>query len=84
MTRRLTSMQPEYTFNGPGMVPFAYDQDNFWYKLSRIALTQASPGMYVRRLRWAGEILHDLEEIGASVSLCTERVCKGMQRHYSK
>ncbi|WP_417203924.1 UvrD-helicase domain-containing protein [Sutterella wadsworthensis] len=71
MTRRLTSSMPEYTFNGPGMVPFAYDQDNFWYKLSRIALTQASPGMYVRRLRWAGEILHDLEEIGASVSLCT-------------
>ncbi|MCS7934102.1 ATP-dependent helicase [Pseudomonas aeruginosa] len=73
MTRRLVASMPEYAFDGPGMVPFARDPDNFWYKLSRIALTQASPGMYVRRLRWAGEVLHDLEGAGASVSLLTRK-----------
>jgi hypothetical protein len=73
MTRRLVASMPEYSFDGPGMVPFARDTENFWYRLSKIALTQASPGMYVRRLRWAGEILNDLEAAGASVSKLTRR-----------
>jgi superfamily I DNA/RNA helicase len=46
------------------MVPFARDTENFWYKLSRIALTEPSPGMYTRRLRWAGEVLRDLRHVG--------------------
>ncbi len=64
MTRRLVSRMPEYEFDGPGMVPFARDPDNFWYKLARIALTSASPGLYVRRLRWAKEILSELDAAG--------------------
>jgi DNA helicase II / ATP-dependent DNA helicase PcrA len=73
MTRRLVASMPEYTFDGPGMVPFARDPENFWYKLSKITLTQASPGMYVRRLRWAGDILNDLEAAGANVSKLTRK-----------
>ncbi|HCM62106.1 MAG TPA: ATP-dependent helicase [Morganella sp. (in: Bacteria)] len=73
MTRHLVTKMPEYEFDGPGMVPFARDPDNFWYKLSRIALTQASPRMYVRRLRWAGEVLSDLEDVGANVSMLTRQ-----------
>ena len=68
MTRRLVAALPEYAFNGPGIVPFARDVDNFWYKLSRIALTQASPQMYVRRARWIGEVLAALADVGADVS----------------
>lgn len=68
MTRRLVAALPDYRFDGPGMVPFARDIDNFWYKLSRIVLTEASPGMYVRRLRWAGEVLSALDDAGANVS----------------
>lgn len=66
MTRRLVSRMPEYEFDGPGMVPFARDIDNFWYKLARIALTSASPALYVRRLRWAKEILVELEAAGVT------------------
>lgn len=68
MTRRLVSRMPEYEFDGPGMVPFARDPDNFWYKLARIALTNASPRLYVRRLRWAKEILIELEAAGVSTA----------------
>lgn len=68
MTRRLVVNMPEYEFDGPGMVPFARDIENFWYKLSRIALTEPSPGMYVRRLRWAGEILNELNDVGIETS----------------
>ncbi|MGF6903440.1 UvrD-helicase domain-containing protein [Paraburkholderia sp. GAS348] len=73
MTRRLVASIPEYSFDGPGMVPFARDTENFWYKLAKIALTQASPSMYMRRLRWAGEILNDLETVGVSASGLTRK-----------
>jgi DNA helicase-2/ATP-dependent DNA helicase PcrA len=68
MTRRLVAAMPDYRFDGPGMLPFARDIDNFWYKISRIVLTEASPGMYVRRLRWAVEVLTALNDAGANVS----------------
>jgi superfamily I DNA/RNA helicase len=64
---------PEYEFDGPGMVPFARDPDNFWYKLARIALTSASPMLYVRRLRWAKELLVELETSGVSTSGMTPK-----------
>ncbi|MFS2003795.1 3'-5' exonuclease [Duganella sp. CT11-25] len=68
LTRRLIAAMPQYEFDGPGMVPFAWDMENFWYKLSRIGLTQASPRMYIKRVRWANEVIRDLEIAGAPVS----------------
>lgn len=73
MTRKLVSSLPEYEFDGPGMVPFARDIENFWYKLSKIALTTASPNMYIRRLRWAGEVLKDMESFGIDISDYTRK-----------
>ena len=68
MTRTLVMRLPDYEFDGPGLVPFARDQNNFWYRVARIALTEASPGMYVRRLRWSREILVDLSDCGVDVT----------------
>jgi hypothetical protein len=67
MTRRLAAALPDYAFDGPGMVPFARDIDNFWYKLSRIILTEASPQLYIRRMRWAGEVIVGLSDAGIDV-----------------
>lgn len=67
VTRRLVAALPEYQFDGPGMVPFSRDPENFWYRLSRIALTQASPSQYVRRMRWAAEVIRDLDSEGVDV-----------------
>jgi DNA helicase-2/ATP-dependent DNA helicase PcrA len=82
-TRKLVTRLPEYNFDGPGMVPFARDIDNFWYKLSKVILTKPSPLMYIRRLRWAGEVLSDLETAGASVASLTRkgflRECNSVQ-----
>src|SRR5690606_24806442 len=55
ITRRLMVALPQYGFDGPGIAPFARNVDNFFYKLARLALTEPSPPLYVRRLRWAGE-----------------------------
>ncbi|MBF4987054.1 UvrD-helicase domain-containing protein [Methylophilus sp. 14] len=69
MTRSLVVNMPEYSFDGPGMVPFARDIENFWYKLSKLALTEPSPLMYVKRLRWAGEVIKDLQDAGVSITM---------------
>ncbi len=68
ITRSLIIAMPDFSFNGPGMAPFSRDLDNFWYKLSRIVLTEPSPDMFVRRLRWAKEVMDDLESSGANIS----------------
>lgn len=67
ITRRLVAALPEYDFYGPGIAPFARSIDNFFYKLARLALTEPSPQLYVRRLRWAGEIIAELEHAGVHV-----------------
>lgn len=67
VTRRLVAAMPEYSFDGPGIAPFARNIDNFFYKLARLGLTEPSPQLYVRRLRWAGEIIAELEHAGVSV-----------------
>lgn len=73
MTRRLVAALPEYGFDGPGMVPFTRDIDNFWYKLSKIVLTQASPHMYVRRHRWIGDVLGALADAGVNIEKLTRK-----------
>lgn len=68
MTRHLAASLPDIQFEGPGIVPFARDTENFWYKLSRIVLTEPSPSMYGRRLRWAGEAIRDMSDAGVSLA----------------
>lgn len=67
ITRKLMIKHPDLNFNGPGMAPFSRDIDNFWYKVSKIILTEPSPDIYIRRLRWSGEILKDLELFGVNI-----------------
>lgn len=74
MTRSLVAALPEYSFDGPGMVPFTRDIENFWFKLTKIILTEPSPKMYVRRLRWAGSILLMLEEAKIDISNISRRL----------
>ncbi|MBZ4191708.1 UvrD-helicase domain-containing protein [Niabella beijingensis] len=82
ITRRLMVRLPDYSFDGPGMAPFSRDIDNFWFKVSRIVLTEPSPFMYVRRLRWSREVLHDLGAAGIDVSDLTSKsflsICNGI------
>jgi len=65
---RLVANMPDYQFDGPGITPFSSNKDNFWYKFSKIALTESSPDIYLRRLRWAGQIIDELALIGVDTS----------------
>ncbi len=73
ITRSLIVEMPDYSFNGPGMAPFSRDIENYWYKLSKILLTEPSPKMYVRRLRWAREIIEELDIIGIDIKSITAK-----------
>lgn len=72
-TRKLAALLPEQQFDGPGMVPFSNDPDNFWFKLSKIVLTESSPQMLVRRMRWARDVIDDLRDFGVDTSKITQR-----------
>lgn len=74
LTRSLMVKLPDLSFDGPGMAPFAKDIDNFFYKICRIALTEPSPYLYVRRLRWSAEILEELNHAGIDVLKVTNKV----------
>lgn len=66
ITRNLIVAMPDNNFDGPGMTPFSRNIENFFYKLSRIGLTESSPAMFLRRLRWSSEVIYELStEIGA-------------------
>jgi superfamily I DNA/RNA helicase len=73
-TRKLVAMLPDQQFDGPGLVPFSNDIDNFWFKLSKILLTESSPTMLVRRMRWAKEVISDLGDFGVDTSRLTQRL----------
>ncbi|MGD1819729.1 MAG: UvrD-helicase domain-containing protein [Pleomorphochaeta sp.] len=64
IAKKLMISLPEQNFNGPCLSPLGRDIDNFWYKLSRIVLTESSPELYIIRLRWISEIILELEEQG--------------------
>jgi len=82
ITRQLMVRLPDYSFDGPGMAPFSRDIDNFWFKVARIALTDPSPHMYIRRLRWSKEVLKELDSIGVDVSEMSDkrflRICNSI------
>lgn len=73
LTRKLVIRLPKYSFDGPGLVPFSRDIDNFWFKLTQIILTEPSPNMYVKRLRWASDILSDMQLASVDVHSITSK-----------
>tara|TARA_R110002020_G_scaffold204341_3_gene408392 strand:+ start:754 stop:2535 length:1782 start_codon:yes stop_codon:yes gene_type:complete len=73
-TRKLVAMLPDQQFDGPGLVPFSNDLDNFWFKLSKILLTKSSPHLLVRRMRWARDVITDLNHFGINTSSLTQRL----------
>jgi DNA helicase-2/ATP-dependent DNA helicase PcrA len=67
LARNLMVKLPEYSFNGPGMSPLARDVDNFFFHVCRLVLTEPGPSIYLSRLRWAREILKELDHAGVNV-----------------
>lgn len=73
-TRKLVAMLPDHQFDGPGLVPFSNNFDNFWFKVSKILLTDSSPGLLIRRIRWAKDVIKDLDSFGVDTKKLTPRI----------
>ena len=68
LTRGLINLLPDYEFDGPGLTPFHKDPDNIWYKVARLGLTEPSPSVFVRRVRWANELIKEMSQLGIDLS----------------
>ncbi len=74
VARDLTRLLPDVDFDAPGLSPLHAQRDNLWFKIARIFLTAPEPRLYRTRLRWAGEVLRDLEEMtGSAIELGRNR-----------
>jgi len=57
IARQLQTILPNINFDASGIVPMSKNKDNFWYKLSRLFLTEPSPNIYALRYQWARELM---------------------------
>jgi len=73
LTRSLVTKLPQLSFNGPGLTPFVHDIENFWYKVARVILTDPSPSLYTKRLRWAKEVIELLSAMGSDTEIINNK-----------
>ncbi len=62
MGRSLVNLLPDVDFDAPGLSPLHCQKENFWFKVARLFLTTPSPSLYRTRVRWAGELLQEINE----------------------
>ena len=61
--RSLVEILPDIDFDAPGLSPLHCQRENFWFKVARLFLTTPIPTLYRTRLRWAREVIQDLEQV---------------------
>ena len=61
--RSLVGLMPDVDFDAAGLSPFYSQRENSWFKIARLFLTTPTPSLFRTRLRWAGEVLHDLSQV---------------------
>ena len=63
LARSLLRLLPDIDFDAQGLSPFHSQRENLWFKIARLFLTTPTPSLFRTRLRWAGEVLHDLGHV---------------------
>jgi superfamily I DNA/RNA helicase len=61
--RQLVTLLPDVKFDAPGLSPLHHQRDNIWFKISRLFLVEPEPRLYFTRLRWAGSIIKEIEQL---------------------
>ncbi len=64
--RKLVTLLPEVKFDAPGLSPLHHQRNNIWFKIARLFLVEPEPRLYLPRLRWAGSIIRELEQLAGS------------------
>ncbi|WP_342429323.1 ATP-dependent helicase [Neobacillus sp. FSL H8-0543] len=60
LAKKLKSILPEVPFEAPGITPLPRNRENFWWKLSRLFLSEIKPGTSINRFRWIEEIVQEI------------------------
>lgn len=63
MARKLNALLPDIPFDAPGLTPLPRYIDNFWYKLTRLLLTDSIVNLYLVRMRWCKEIIEEINNL---------------------
>ncbi|QGG55029.1 UvrD-helicase domain-containing protein [Paenibacillus sp. B01] len=66
MARRLKILLPHIDFDAPGLSPLPRRAENFWFKVARLFLTEPQPSLYMNRIRWANEVLREMNQFTGS------------------
>jgi len=66
---QLRQAMPEIPIDATGVGPMSANRDNFFYKLTRILMTEPSPRVYSLRIKWAKELIGELIHYYADPSL---------------
>lgn len=61
--RQLVTLLPDVKFDAPGLSPLHHQRDNIWFKIARLFLVEPEPRLYLARLRWAGSIIKEIEQL---------------------
>lgn len=60
LAQKLKSILPDVPFDAPGVSPLPTNRENFWWKLSRLFLSEVTPKTSMSRFRWMRQIIDDL------------------------
>jgi superfamily I DNA/RNA helicase len=61
--RKLVTLLPDVKFDAPGLSPLHHQRDNIWFKIARLFLVEPEPRLYLPRLRWAGSVIREIEQL---------------------
>lgn len=62
LAQKLKSHLPDIPFDSPGTSPLPTNRENFWWKLSRLFLSEITPKTAMSRFRWVGQLINDLND----------------------
>ena len=77
LARKLRLMMPDVNFDASGMTPLSQNKYNIWNKLSKLFLTNPNPKIYSYRLRWASEVIEELQDCTDSILMPPANEAKG-------
>lgn len=64
MGRELKKLLPHVNFDAYGLSPLNGNKENVWFRIARLFLSTPSPNMYLTRVRWAKELIDELDTAG--------------------
>lgn len=62
LAQKLKANLPDVPFDAPGVSPLPANRENFWWKLSRLFLSEITPKTAMSRFRWMSQLINDLND----------------------